>query len=250
MEALPIFSSHYSVAFSRSILTLDKAGEIKENSPVSICSVAKKHELKQVVLIDSSFSGFQEAYRNLNEIGTQLIFGIKFHICDDVKEKSDKGRLNDSKIYLIAKNKEGLRELIKIYSKAATDGFYYYPRLDWNELNQVSQNVSTWIPFYDSFIFNNLLCYGVSIIPKFKNPPLLCVENHDLPFDDLIQEGINKYKKETKYETIRTHQVYFYAPKDYLAFQTYRCIHNRSTLSCPNLDWFGSKSFNYESIKG
>ena len=102
-EIIAIFSSHYSMG--RSILTLEEAKEIKENSPVSICSIAQKHNLKQIFLIDSSFSGFQEAYRNLTAINVQLIYGIKLHICDNVVDKSDNGAVNDSKIYLIAKNR-------------------------------------------------------------------------------------------------------------------------------------------------
>lgn len=244
----PVFSSHYSTQFSRSILTLEKSEEIKDNTPVSICSIAKTHKVDQVVLIDSSFSGFQEAYRNLTEIGSQLIFGVKLHVCDDAIDKSDKGRYNDSKIYLIAKNQKGYKELVKVYSEAATNGFYYYPRLDWKQLNQITENISVWVPFYDGFVFNNLLNYGTSIIPKFTNVcPAFCIENHELPFDDIITEGINKYCAETGFKTIETHQVYYYRTADAKSYQTFRCINNRSTLTKPNLDWFSSNQFSFQS---
>lgn len=247
-ETIPVLSSHYSVSFSRSTLTLEKAEEIKENTPVSICSIAQTHKLDKVFLIDSSFSGFQEAYRNLTEIGVQLIYGIKLHICDDVNDKSDKGAVNDSKIYLIAKNKDGYKELIKIYSEAATNGFYYYPRLDWGQLNKISNNIDVWISFYDGFIHNNLLSYGVSIIPQFKNvKPKFCVENHELPFDEIIESGVNKYCEETGLEIIKTHQVYYYRNSDIKSMQVFRCINNRSTLNKPNLSHFSNHSFSWES---
>ena len=247
-DVLPVLSSHYSVLFSRSILTLEKAEGIKNDSPVSICSIAKTHKLDQIFLIDSSFSGFQEAYRNLTEIGVQLIFGIKMFLCDDVLDKSDRGTVNDNKIYLLAKNKTGYQELIKIYSEAATNGFYYYPRLDWFQLNKISKNIEVWISFYDGFIHNNLLSYGVSIIPKFDNiKPRFCIENHDLPFDSLIEDGVNKYCAENNFETIKTHQIYFYRNSDVKSFQTYKCINNRSTLNKPNLDAFSSDKFSFQS---
>ena len=245
---ISIFSSHYSTSFSRSILTLEKAEEIKENSPVSICSIAQLHKLDKVFLIDSSFSGFQEAYRNLTEIGVQLIFGIKIHVCDDVNDKSDKGRINDHKVYLIAKNKDGYKELIKVYSEAATNGFYYYPRLDWSQLNKITNNIEIWSAFYDGFVFNNLFNYGTSIIPRFDSvKPKLCIEKHDLPFDSLIEDGVNKYCSETGLESIHTHQIYFYRNADAESYQTYRCINNRSTLNKPNLTWFSSNKFSFES---
>lgn len=249
-KTIPIFSSHYSVFFSRSILTLEKAEEIKENAPISICSIAQTHKLDKLFLIDSSFSGFQEAYRNLTEIDVQLIYGIKLHICDNVIDKSDKGVVNDSKIYLIAKNKNGYKELIKIYSEAATNGFYYYPRLDWEQLNKISENIDVWIPFYDGFVHCNLLSYGVSIIPSFKNvKPKFCVENHDLPFDSIIEEGINKYCQETKLEMMKTHQIYYYFTKDANIMQVFRCINNRSTINKPNLNAFSSNKFSFESYR-
>lgn len=255
-----IFSSHYSTLFSRSILTLEKAEELElnpendnqgcipKNTPVSICSIAKLHKLDKLFLIDSSFSGFQEAYRNLTEIETQLIFGIKIFLCDDVADKSDKGSTNDSKIYLIAKNKAGYQELIKIYSEAATNGFYYYPRLDWSQLNKISENIDVWVAFYDGFIYNNLLSYGVSIIPKFDNvKPKFCVENHGLPFDDLIQDGIDKYCKETRFEKVETHQIYYYRDSDAKSMTVYKCINNRSTLNKPQLSHFSTSTFSFES---
>jgi len=245
---IPIFSSHYSTSFSRSILTLEKAEEIKENSPVSICSIAQLHKLDRLFLIDSSFSGFQEAYRNLTEIGVQLIFGIKIHVCDDVNDKSDKGRINDHKVYLIAKNKDGYKELIKVYSEAATNGFYYYPRLDWSQLNKITNNIEVWSAFYDGFVFNNLFNYGTSIIPRFDSvKPKFCIEKHDLPFDSLIEDGVNKYCRETGLESINTHQIYFYRNSDAENYLTYRCINNRSTLNKPNLSAFSSNKFSFES---
>lgn len=259
-EIFPIFSSHYSVLHSRSILTLEKAEELEKNpqndnqgcipnsTPVSICSIAKLHKIDKLFLIDSSFSGFQEAYRNLTEIGTQLIFGIKIFVCDDVADKSDKGATNDNKIYLISKNKVGYQELIKVYSEAATNGFYYYPRLDWSQLNKISENIEVWISFYDGFIHNNLLSYGVSIIPKFDNVrPKFCVENHGLPFDSLIQDGIDKFCGGTGFEKVETHQIYYYRNLDAKSYCVYRCINNRSTLNKPNLSHFSSNRFSWES---
>ena len=246
-DIIPIFSSHYSTSFSKSILTLDKAEEIKENKPVSICSIAKKHDIKQIFLADSSFSGFQEAYRNITEVGAQLIFGIKIHICDDSADKSDKGRNNDSKLILWARNQAGYKELIKIYSNAATKNFYYYPRIDWSELEKISENIAVWVPFYDSFIFNNLFCHGVSIIPRFGARKVnYCMEEHGLPFDEIVKDGIEGFAGG---EIIKTHQVYYYASNNAKSYQVFRAIGNRSTLTKPNLSHFSSNRFSWESYE-
>lgn len=62
---LSCFSSHYSLGDS--ILTLEEAGKTKPGNPVSICDLAVKHNLKQVVIVDRKIDGFLEAYRNLSK---------------------------------------------------------------------------------------------------------------------------------------------------------------------------------------
>ncbi|MDY2829654.1 MAG: DNA polymerase III subunit alpha [Sodaliphilus sp.] len=62
------------------------------------------------------------------------IFGCETYVADgkltEHKDKSDKGR----HLILLAKNEKGYHNLIKIVSKAWTDGFYAHPRTDHDEL--------------------------------------------------------------------------------------------------------------------
>ena len=139
--------------------------------------------------------------------------------------------------------------MLKIYSKAATDGFYYTARTDWKTLNsQLTENLAIMIPFYDSFLHNNLLKDGAAI-PTFtdKNRPVFCMEDHSLPFDGLINDAVLNYTQNNNYKIQQTHQIYYYAKDDALAYQTFRCINNRSNLNKPNLEFFSSSKFSFES---
>jgi DNA polymerase III subunit alpha len=56
------------------------------------------------------------------------IVGCEFFVCEDHTNKSQKD--NGYQVVFLAKSKEGYHNLVKMSSKAYTDGFYYLPRID------------------------------------------------------------------------------------------------------------------------
>ena len=69
------------------------------------------------------------------------IFGCEAYVAEgkltEHKDKSDKGR----HLILLAKNEKGYHNLIKIVSKAWTDGFYAHPRTDHDELERYHEGI-------------------------------------------------------------------------------------------------------------
>ena len=74
-----IWKTHASVG--KSILTYEDEEDISESAPVSIIAIAKKHNLKQLVVIENSFLSFPSLYKSCNKHDIQLIFGLNFNIC-------------------------------------------------------------------------------------------------------------------------------------------------------------------------
>ena len=56
------------------------------------------------------------------------IVGCEFFVCEDHTNKSQKD--NGYQVVFLAKSKQGYHNLVKMSSKAYTDGFYYLPRID------------------------------------------------------------------------------------------------------------------------
>ena len=153
------------------------------------------------------------------------------------------------KYIIFAKNEDGYNDLVKIYSLAAKQGFYYYPRTDFKNLKKLwTKNLKLCIPFYDSFIFNNTL-EGSLCIPEFDfTEPTFFVESNNLPFDNIVLDRISKFAG-SKYEIIKTQSIYYKMKRDFKAYLTFRCINNRSTLNKPGLDHLCSDEFSFESWK-
>lgn len=262
-NCVPLFTSHYSIG--KSILTLDSPDELsksdpemvdnygfKENYPVSIFSIAKKHDLKEIYLVETNFSGFITAYKTATKLGISLRFGIKLIVCNDITDKTNESLNTESKIIVWMLNSDGYADLLKLYSFAATDGFYYVPRIDWKSLHKfLTSNLYLTIPFYDNFLFQNLLTMSVCV-PELRNiQPVFFLENHALPFDSLAQHKITEYAAANHCDIQLAHSIYYYKNADVLPYQVYRIItrrgYERGDIFVPNLDHFGSDQFSFES---
>ena len=244
---IPLFTSHYSI--SRAIITLDEATEIKDNSPVSIFSIAEKYNIDPIFVVDNNFSGFIEAYENSRKIKKQLVFGLKLVVCDDIEKKDEESFITESKVIVFLKNSAAYSDAVKIYSKAATDGFYYIPRIDWKRLNELwTDNLLLAVPFYDSFLYNNTLTYKCSIVPKFeKMRPVFFTSETGLPFDGLVRDVVKQYTADNGYELLESHNINYFKDSDIEAYQVFRCIGRRSNLQKPQLNAFSSCGFSFES---
>jgi DNA polymerase III alpha subunit len=248
-DIIPIWKSHYSIG--RSILTCDKAeNEIVDNKPVSIFSLAKHHNLPEIYLMESSLTGFIEVVESAKDINIPLRFGYQVICCADIEDKSEKSFETEHKLTIWMKNSAAYSSLIKISSKASTDGFFYIPRIDYKNLKSLwSDDLLLTVNFYDGFIHKNLMTYKSRVVPDFgRIKPTFFIEPlHGLPFDDLITNATLEYCKNNNFEILNTHSIYYYKESDIKAYQVFRCINARTTLNKPNLSFMSSDKFAFET---
>lgn len=244
---IPIFRSNYSLT---SILTLDKAApesDRKKNSADSIFDICNDKDIKDVFIADNNLSGLVEAYENAEAAGLNLRYGFRVNVCNNIEDKTEQSVKTCGKLILFAK-RDSFQDLIKLHNIATTIGIYNEkPRLDYDTIKKNwTKNLLMVIPFYDSFIFNNLL-HGYECIPDidFANP-YICIEDNKLPFDNLIK---NQIISNIKYDQIQSKTVYYNKRSDFDAYMTYRCILNRTTFQKPELAHFGSNEFCMEAIE-
>jgi len=247
-EVLPLFKSHYSLG--RSILTLEN-DESAPDEADSIFDICKENEMSEVVVIDHNMSGFLQAYRNSKDLNIKLTFGVRLTICNDMNQKDADSLKTNNKIVILLKNEEGYKRLIRIFSLAARDGFYYEPRIDYKNLKKEWSNkdLSMAIPFYDSYLFKNTL-YSNICVPELNFAKLTYfIEDNNLPFDEMVKEKVINQAKVEGAETQKTQSIYYKLKEDFKAYLTFRCINNRSTLERPEIDHMTSDEFCVEGWK-
>ena len=227
----PLFKSQFSVG--KSILTAEK-----------ILDIAQINSLERVVIVEDSFYGFRVFNQLFQENEIPLVFGLRLSVVNDDMIQDER----PSKLIFFAKNNDGLKTIKRLYSDASLNDknslvLSHYSVEDFKD-------VKTAVPFYDSYIYNNLFHFGLSHLGLKGLDPVFFIEDNNHPFDFQIREVIEGLDVETKMvKTILHHN-----KDDFEAFQMYKASCSRSqgrapTFQNPNLDHFCSDDFCWESYK-
>lgn len=102
---------------------------------------AKDYGLDALAVTDhGSMSGMLSFVRECRENDIKPIIGMEAYVVpnnDIVYQKENKCKKGAAHhLVLLAKNNEGLKNLLRIHNQAATDGYYYEARTDWDHLLQ------------------------------------------------------------------------------------------------------------------
>ena len=235
---IPLFASHYS---GKSILTLETPDKVKEGQKQSVFSLCKEAGIERPFVVENKFTGAAELFKNGKKCDIHPRFGLRYPF---VHENIDDNKDNWHKIVIFIKSTAGYKDLIRLHNRANLDekGVITPAILEkyWTE------NLKLVIPFYDSYIFNNVI-YGKSCQPEFGGIPHdFFVENNCLPFDSLVESYItgNKIKAKT---------ILYKNRADFDVWQTFRCALNlnvkgkKRTLEAPQFEHCHSKEFCLES---
>ncbi len=98
-----------------------------------LVSAAKNQGMPAIALTDhGNMMGAFQFVRAALGAEIKPIVGCEFNVCQDHSEKTRQD--NGYQTVLLAKNKSGYHNLVKLSSIAYTEGFYYVPRIDKNDL--------------------------------------------------------------------------------------------------------------------
>ena len=246
MDVLPLFKSHYSIG--RSILTLEDDPE-EDLYPDSIIAIAKDNRIKNLYIVEDNMTSFLQAYTNCKKNNIKLRYGLRITITENMNEKNEESRTKNSKFIIFFKNNNGYKNLIKIFSIASKTGFYYEPRIDFRTIKSMwdNQELLLCVPFYDSFIYNNVLRNSLCTPDMDFCKPIFFIENNNLPFDHLIKRKTLEYISENNFSFMNTKSIYYKSKLDFKSYLTFRCINSRSCLNKPELEHMSSDDFCFES---
>ena len=125
---------HTAVAFTehgtcRGFVALDKVCEEHKIKPIFGCEVYVCRDHKKTSLTKEQLAA--------------VTAGLKGKEAKEAKAGAEhvEGIYEHRHLILLAENDEGLRNLIKLQNRANTDGFYYYPRIDLNLLEDHSEGI-------------------------------------------------------------------------------------------------------------
>lgn len=85
-----------------------------------------------------SLSTFVSFYEECKAKGIKPIIGCEFYFVEDRFNKEDKSRAH---IILLAKNYNGLKNLIQLHNDSQENGFYYKPRVDFKSIEEYKDDL-------------------------------------------------------------------------------------------------------------
>jgi len=117
---------------------LDGASDVKD-----LITKAKNDEMPAVCITDhGNMFGVKHFFNEAKKQGIKPIIGCEIYITNKSRfEKTGKQDRSGFHLILLAKNRKGYENLIKLVSYAWTEGFYYTPRIDWELLREYHEGL-------------------------------------------------------------------------------------------------------------
>ena len=101
--------------------------------------VIKKADGDAIGIADSGTWGHVAFSKACKKAGKKPLFGVEISIVEDA---TDRSKQPPNEMTFIAKNNQGLEEIYQLVTKSTSkENFYYYPRLSYEDLFDVSENI-------------------------------------------------------------------------------------------------------------
>ena len=200
--------------------------------------VRRAKELNQPALAITDHGNMYSAiyfYKECVAQGVKPIIGFEVYVTENSRFDRPEGRSRErlKHLILLAETMEGYRNLVKIVSKASTEGFNYKPRADRDLLRQYSKGIIALsaciqgeIPQY--ILQDNMEGAKRSIewyIETYgKDNFFLEIQNHGLPEEAKAQEELIKLSKEYGLGIVASNDFHYVLKEDADAQDIKVCI--------------------------
>jgi DNA polymerase-3 subunit alpha len=199
-----------------------------------------------------AFEFVSEAYKHKNEDGTlkvKPIVGCEFYVVADRWRKTFTKEQKDDRYHqiLLAKNKTGYQNLIKLTSLGYTEGLYSkYPRIDKELILKYREGLIATTCCIGAHVPQAILHEGPEKAEKefkwwldlFGEDYFIELQRHNIPEQDKINQTLLVYAKKYGVPAIATNDSHYTDREDYNAHDILLCINTGEKQSTPGYDDF------------
>ena len=187
--------------------------------------------------------GVIEFYKKCQANNIKPIIGCEVYICEnDYKIKTPQNK-RYYHLILLAKNNNGYKNLLKIVSKAYTQGYYYKPRIDFEVLKEYKEDLIGLSACLNGEINQRILENDIkkaySTAKKYlnlfgKENFYLEVQYHGLKEQKKVNEVLLQIHKDLDIEMVCTNDVHYVEKNDAFYQDVLSCIQTGSLLEDEN----------------
>ena len=177
---------------------------------------------------------------------------------DRAPKNAKPGEKANFHLILLAKNLAGYHNLVRLTSRAYTEGFYYKPRIDMELLAQNSEGLiglSACMSGVPSALLARGACdEAAAAAHEFqeilgKGNYYLEIQEHDLDAQKRIRKDLVALSQRTGVPLVATNDAHYLLPEDARAHDILLCIGSGKTVQDPNRLRYGSPNFYVRSAE-
>jgi DNA polymerase-3 subunit alpha len=167
------------------------------------------------------------------------IIGCEFNVCANHLDKSNKD--NGSQMVLLAKNKKGYQNLIKLSSIAFTHGMYYVPRIDKNLIEQYKEDIIVLTGGIYGEIPSLILNVGENQAEqallwwkeRFGEDFYLEVMRHGQENENRVNETLVRFSEKHNVKLVATNNTFYLNKSDAKSHDILLCVKDGELVSTP-----------------
>jgi DNA polymerase III subunit alpha len=194
-------------------------------------------------------------YNAMKSRGIKPIIGCETYITRGKRQErtaAAPGEKANFHLILLAQDLEGYRNLVRLTSKAYTEGFYYKPRIDKQLLSEHSKGLialSACMSGVPSAMLARDNCdEAAAAAVEFeeimgKGNYFLEIQEHGLEAQQRIRKPLVELSKRTGVPLVVTNDAHYLMPEDARAHDVLLCIGSGKTVSDPNRLRYASPNF-------
>ena len=209
--------------------------------PDRLVSRAKELGMTSLAITDhGNMYGAVDFYRECKKQGIKPIIGCEVYVAPRTRYDKDKALDKEyNHLILLVKNETGYKNLIKMVSLAFTEGFYFKPRIDRDLLEKHHEGLVCLSACLKGEIPQLLLQKDYESAKREalwyndlfgKGNYFLELQNHGIPEEQIVLDGLKRLSDETKIPLAATNDVHYIEKKDAPVQQVLICIATNHVL--------------------
>ena len=240
MSSFVHLHNHTEYSLLDGMLRVTKDGK----GPSDFLKSINKTKMPALAITDhGNMYGVPEFYKMLSSLEIKPIIGCEMYFTQDKYTNHSKSSGPTYHLTLLAKDKVGYNNLMKLNSAAWTEGFYYHPRIDFDLLKENKEGLIVLSGCMKSHLSQIALNEGVDAAVKtaMLYRDMLGPENyyleimdHGIPEEKTILKTLLEVSKRTGIPLVATNDCHYEKREDWQVHDVHICIATGRTLDDTN----------------
>ncbi len=234
---------------------LDGAARIKD-----LIAQAKNLQMTSLAITDhGSMYGVIDFYKTALKNNIKPIIGCEVYLAPTSRfNKTEVDGVKYFHLVLLAENNEGYKNLVKLVSAAATEGFYYKPRIDKELLKKYHEGLialsACTLGEIPHAILQNDFSRAEELAKEYveifgRENFFLEIQNHGLEDEEIVRAGLKKISQDLKINLVATNDLHYVKRTDSEVHDILLCIQMNKTISDKKRLRFNSDDYYLKSAE-